>query len=149
MLVELLLSLLERDVVPVVPSRGSVGSSGDLAPLAHLALVLIGEGEAFSQGRRMPGGDALRGAGLQPVELAEKEGLALINGTHLMAACGGLALLEADVYWACRAGGGAVARGLHGLHGAVRRPHPRAASVSTASAGSPRACAIFCPGARS
>jgi histidine ammonia-lyase len=94
-LVELLLSLLERDVVPVVPSKGSVGSSGDLAPLAHLALVLIGEGEAFFGGHRMPGADALRLAGLQPVELAEKEGLALINGTHLMAACGGLAVLEA------------------------------------------------------
>ena len=94
-LVDLLLSLLQRDVVPVVPSRGSVGSSGDLAPLAHLALVLIGEGEAFWQGERMPGGDALRRAGLEPVVLAEKEGLALINGTHLMASCGGLALLEA------------------------------------------------------
>ena len=81
--------------MPVVPRRGSVGSSGDLAPLAHLALVLIGEGEAFWQGERMPGGDALRRAGLEPVVLAEKEGLALINGTHLMASCGGLALLEA------------------------------------------------------
>src|SRR6478609_9412459 len=92
-LVDLLLSLLQRDVVPVVPSRGSVGSSGDLAPLAHLALVLIGEGEAFWEGERMSGGDALRRAGLEPVVLAEKEGLALINGTHLMASCGGLALL--------------------------------------------------------
>jgi histidine ammonia-lyase len=81
--------------VPVVPSKGSVGSSGDLAPLAHLALVLIGEGEAFVEGDRVPGADALRRAGLEPVELAEKEGLALINGTHLMAAAGGLALLEA------------------------------------------------------
>jgi histidine ammonia-lyase len=94
-LVELLLALLERDVVPVIPSRGSVGSSGDLAPLAHLALVLIGEGEAFVEGERMPGADALRRTGLAPVELAEKEGLALINGTHLMAACGGLAAVEA------------------------------------------------------
>ncbi|MEO9174054.1 MAG: aromatic amino acid lyase, partial [Gaiellales bacterium] len=94
-LVELLLALLTRDVVPVVPSRGSVGSSGDLAPLAHLALVLIGEGEAFVAGERMPAADALRRTGLEPVELAEKEGLALINGTHLMAACGGLAAVEA------------------------------------------------------
>ena len=71
-LVELLLALLERDVVPVVPSRGSVGSSGDLAPLAHLALVLIGEGEAFLEGARMPAADALRRAGLEPVELARR-----------------------------------------------------------------------------
>ena len=94
-LVELLLGLLERDVVPVVPSRGSVGSSGDLAPLAHLALVLIGEGEALAGGERMPGAAALARAGLSPVALQAKEGLALINGTHLMAAAGGLALRDA------------------------------------------------------
>ena len=94
-LVELLHALLARDVTPVIPSKGSVGSSGDLAPLAHLALVLIGEGEAVVEGERMPGADALRRVGLEPVELAEKEGLALINGTHLMAACGGLAIVEA------------------------------------------------------
>ena len=93
--VELLLGLLERDVVPVIPARGSVGSSGDLAPLAHLALVLIGEGEATLAGERMPGADALARAGLAPVTLAAKEGLALINGTHLMAAVGGLALRDA------------------------------------------------------
>jgi histidine ammonia-lyase len=94
-LVELLLGLLERDVVPVIPSRGSVGSSGDLAPLAHLGLVLIGEGEALVGGERMPGGAALARAGLAPVTLAAKEGLALINGTHLMAAAGGLAVRDA------------------------------------------------------
>jgi histidine ammonia-lyase len=94
-LVELLLGLLERDVVPVIPSRGSVGSSGDLAPLAHLALVLIGEGEALLGGERMPGAGALARAGLSPVTLQAKEGLALINGTHLMAAAGGLALCDA------------------------------------------------------
>jgi histidine ammonia-lyase len=93
--VELLLALLERGVVPHVPSRGSVGSSGDLAPLAHLALVLIGEGEAVLDGERMPGHAALARAGLAPVTLVAKEGLALINGTHLMAAAGGLALRDA------------------------------------------------------
>jgi len=93
-LVELILQLLERDVVPVVPSRGSVGSSGDLAPLAHLALVLIGEGEATVGGERMPGAQALARAGLRPLTLTAKEGLALINGTHLMAAAGGLAVRE-------------------------------------------------------
>jgi histidine ammonia-lyase len=94
-LVELLLALLERGVVPIVPSRGSVGSSGDLAPLAHLALVLIGEGEALVGEERMPGAAALARAGLSPVALEAKEGLALINGTHLMAAAGGLALRDA------------------------------------------------------
>jgi histidine ammonia-lyase len=94
-IVELLLAMLERDVVPVVPSRGSVGSSGDLAPLAHLALVLVGEGEAVADGERMPGADALTRAGLEPVTLGPKDGLALINGTHLMATAGGLAALEA------------------------------------------------------
>ena len=93
--VELLLGLLERDVVPVIPARGSVGSSGDLAPLAHLGLVLIGEGEATVAGKRLPGAAALDAAGLAPVALAAKEGLALINGTHLMAAAGGLALRDA------------------------------------------------------
>ena len=94
-LVELLLALLERGVVPVIPSRGSVGSSGDLAPLAHLGLVLIGEGEAIVEDERLPGGAALARVGLGPVTLAAKEGLALINGTHLMAAVGGLALRDA------------------------------------------------------
>ena len=93
--VELLLGLLERGVTPVVPSRGSVGSSGDLAPLAHLALVLVGEGEAKVDGERLAGAQALSRAGLEPVELSAKEGLALINGTHLMAAAGGLAILAA------------------------------------------------------
>jgi histidine ammonia-lyase len=95
-LVELLDGLLDRGVVPVVPSRGSVGSSGDLAPLAHLALVLIGEGEATVDGSGpLPGGEALDRAGLRALELAAKEGLALINGTHLMAAAGTLAQREA------------------------------------------------------
>jgi histidine ammonia-lyase len=94
-LVELLQALLERDIVPVIPSKGSVGSSGDLAPLAHLALVLMGEGEAIVGGERLPGAEALSRSDLQPVALSAKEGLALINGTHLMAAAGGLAVREA------------------------------------------------------
>lgn len=79
----------------MVPARGSVGASGDLAPLAHLALVLIGEGEVWHEGRRLPGNEALRAAGLEPLRLDAKEGLALINGTHVMEACGALALAEA------------------------------------------------------
>ncbi|HYM58469.1 MAG TPA: histidine ammonia-lyase [Solirubrobacteraceae bacterium] len=93
--VELLHALLEHGVVPVVPSKGSIGSSGDLAPLAHLALVLVGEGEAVVAGERLGGATALARAGLAPLRLAPKEGLALINGTHLMAAAGGLAVREA------------------------------------------------------
>jgi len=95
-LVELVLALLERGVTPVIPSKGSVGSSGDLAPLAHLGLVLIGEGEATIDGQELPGGEALTRAGLEPVSLSAKEGLAIINGTHLMAAAGGLAVRDAQ-----------------------------------------------------
>lgn len=94
--VELLARMLNAGVVPAVPSRGSVGASGDLAPLAHLALVLIGEGEAWHGGASRPGGEALRAAGLAPIALAAKEGLALINGTHLMCALGALAMHDID-----------------------------------------------------
>ncbi|HLK42576.1 MAG TPA: histidine ammonia-lyase [Thermoleophilia bacterium] len=94
--VERLLELLHRDVVPVVPSRGSLGASGDLAPLAHLALVLVGEGFARGRdGRPQAGADALAAAGLEPLELAAKEGLSLINGTQFMAAIGALVCARA------------------------------------------------------
>jgi histidine ammonia-lyase len=93
---DLLLAMLDRGVVAVIPERGSVGASGDLAPLAHLALVLIGEGEAWLEGRRMPGGEALRRARLAPVVLAPKEGLALVNGTQAMTAVGLHALARAE-----------------------------------------------------
>ncbi|MAY75136.1 MAG: histidine ammonia-lyase [Phycisphaerae bacterium] len=84
--VERLIDMLNAGVTPSVPEVGSVGASGDLAPLAHIALVLIGEGEARVNGKTIPGAEAMRAAGLEPVELEAKEGLALINGTHLMAA---------------------------------------------------------------
>ncbi len=93
--VELLLALLERGVVPLVPSRGSVGASGDLAPLAHLSLPLVGEGEAWVEGERLSGADALARVGLEPVELAAKEGLSLVNGTQFMAATLALGLVRA------------------------------------------------------
>jgi histidine ammonia-lyase len=98
---DLVIAMLERGVVPVVPERGSVGASGDLAPLAHLALVLIGEGEATLDApdaapERLPGREALRRAGLAPVVLQAKEGLALVNGTQAMTAVGTLALLRAE-----------------------------------------------------
>jgi histidine ammonia-lyase len=87
-----LAELLNRDVIPVIPEKGSVGASGDLAPLSHLANVLLGEGEAFHKGERLPGGEALKRAGLQPVRLSFKEGLALNNGTTQMLATAALAL---------------------------------------------------------
>jgi len=93
--VELLCEMLNRRVYPVVPEKGSVGASGDLAPLAHLALSLIGEGEAFFEAQRMTSADALRRAQLKPLQLEAKEGLALLNGTQAMHAVGGLALLRA------------------------------------------------------
>ncbi|HVP75713.1 MAG TPA: histidine ammonia-lyase [Gaiellaceae bacterium] len=93
--VELLLACLERGVLPVVPSRGSVGASGDLAPLAHLALPLVGEGEAFVEGERLPGFEALTRVGLEPIRPAAKEGLSLINGTQFMTAFAALGLVRA------------------------------------------------------
>src|SRR6516225_5711649 len=94
--IELLCEMLNRRVYPVVPEKGSVGASGDLAPLAHLALNLIGEGEAFLEGKRMASAEVLRRAQLKPVQLEAKEGLALLNGTQAMHAVGGLALLRAQ-----------------------------------------------------
>jgi histidine ammonia-lyase len=94
--IDVLLAMLQRGVSPVIPEKGSVGASGDLAPLAHLALVVIGEGEAFYRGERMPGAEALRLAGIEPIQLEAKEGLALLNGTQAMCAVGGLMLHRAS-----------------------------------------------------
>ncbi|MFC4728849.1 HAL/PAL/TAL family ammonia-lyase [Coralloluteibacterium thermophilus] len=91
-----LVDLMNAGVVPVVPRLGSVGASGDLSPLSHLAIVLLGGGEAFHQGRRMPGAEALAAAGLEPVRLSYKEGLALNNGTAQMLATAVLALAALD-----------------------------------------------------
>ena len=93
--VELLLACLNRGVLPHVPARGSVGASGDLAPLAHLALPLVGEGRAWYRGELLDGATALERAGLEPVRLVAKEGLSLINGTQFMAAQGALLLVRA------------------------------------------------------
>jgi histidine ammonia-lyase len=94
--IDMLCEMLNHRVHPVVPEKGSVGASGDLAPLAHLALTLIGEGEAFLSGKRMPSEEALRQAGLKPVRLEAKEGLALLNGTQAMHAVGGLSMWRAQ-----------------------------------------------------
>ncbi len=89
-----LIELLNRGICPVVPEQGSVGASGDLAPLAHLSLVLIGQGEALYRGKRMSGLDALRNCNLEPLELEAGEGLALVNGTQMMTAIGGLSVYD-------------------------------------------------------
>jgi len=93
--IQLLCEMLNHRVHPIVPEKGSVGASGDLAPLAHLALSLIGEGEAFFDGKRMESGEALKRAKLKPMQLEAKEGLALLNGTQAMHAVGGLSILRA------------------------------------------------------
>jgi histidine ammonia-lyase len=95
-LIEQMNEMLNRDVVPVVYEHGSVGASGDLAPLAHVALAVIGRGEAFLRGRRMNARSALEARGLAPYELQPKEGLSLINGTEVMAATGALTVLRAE-----------------------------------------------------
>ena len=126
-----LAELLNRNIIPVIPEKGSVGASGDLAPLSHLAMVLLGEGEAFYQGERISGAEALRRAGMKPVRLSFKEGLALNNGTAQMLATAALALdriekllLTADLAAAMSldafAGrSGALRAEVHAL-----RPHP-------------------------
>lgn len=93
---DLLVALLNRGVTPVVPRQGSVGASGDLAPLAHMTLTLIGEGEALYRGERMPSARALQLAGLEPIELGAKEGLALVNGTEVMTGIAALCQLRAE-----------------------------------------------------
>jgi histidine ammonia-lyase len=91
-----MVEMLNRDLVPVVPEQGSLGASGDLAPLAHLALPLLGRGELFESGTRTPAAEALERAGLEPIELRAKEGLALVNGTQGMLAIGILAADRVD-----------------------------------------------------
>ncbi|MGB3058979.1 MAG: histidine ammonia-lyase [Anaerolineae bacterium] len=130
--IEFLLRLLERGVHPVVPRQGSLGASGDLAPLAHVSLVLIGLCEAEVQGEILPGAAALARVDLAPLTLQAKEGLALTNGTGLMAALGCLAVAEAEN--AARVADIAGCLSLEALHGTTRafdarihaaRPHPR------------------------
>ncbi len=95
-LIEKLIEMLDRGVTPVIPEKGSVGASGDLAPLAHLARTVIGEGEAFFDGQRLASAAALERAQIEPLQLEVKEGIALLNGTQAMAAVGGLALWRAE-----------------------------------------------------
>ena len=126
-----LLELLSRDLLPVVPGQGSVGASGDLAPFAHLALPLIGEGQLRVQGQARPAAEVLASAGLEPLKLAPKEGLSLLNGTEGMLAMGVLALHRAEQL--ARAADAACALAVEALMGSARpflpevhelRPHP-------------------------
>ncbi len=130
--IEALLALLHHGVLPCIPQKGSLGSSGDLAPLAHLALVLIGGGEALLEGERLPGAEALRRAGLEPVTLLAKEGLALLNGTAVMTAIGCLTTYDAEIV--THAADIAGAMSLEAMEGTgeaydprlhLARPHPR------------------------
>ncbi|MFH1928652.1 MAG: histidine ammonia-lyase [Chloroflexota bacterium] len=113
-----LIAMINLGVYPCIPCKGSLGASGDLAPLAHMALVLIGEGEAFFQGERSPGGEVMRRAGLTPATLVAKEGLALTNGTAMMAAIGALVTEQAERL--SRAADIAGAMSLEALHGTPR-----------------------------
>jgi len=124
---ETLLAMLHRGVLPVIPSQGSVGASGDLAPLAHLAQVVIGEGEAIFEGRKLPGGEAMRAAGLSPLILEAKEGLALLNGTQAMLALLALALRAAEI--AVDVADVACALSLDALRGSPTAFDPRIAAV--------------------
>jgi histidine ammonia-lyase len=136
---ERLCELLAAGVHPVIPARGSVGASGDLAPLAHLALGMMGEGDAEYQGETMPALEALRRAKLQPLVLEAKEGLTLLNGTQHMTAVGGLTVYDAEI--TCRIADLAGAMSLEALKGTARafdprvvaaRPHPGQIAVATA-----------------
>ena len=120
--VELLIECLNRGVLPRVPSRGSVGASGDLAPLAHLALPLVGEGQAWFDDVLLPGAEALEAAGLELITLSAKEGLSLINGTQFMAAMGALALVRA--WRLARVADLACALSLEALQGSRTSFHP-------------------------
>jgi histidine ammonia-lyase len=147
-IVEALVGLLDAGVVPVIPEHGSVGASGDLAQLAHLALPLLGEGEVLVDGRRMPAAEGLRLAGLEPLTLSYKEGLSLVNGTEGMLALACLAVADAEALAAMA--DLACAMSIEGLLGTDRpfqarvhelRPHPgqldSAANLRGLLAGSP------------
>ncbi|MDI7276326.1 MAG: histidine ammonia-lyase [Anaerolineae bacterium] len=130
--VERLLAALNAGVHPIIPEKGSLGASGDLAPLAHMALVLVGQGEARYRGEVLPGGEALRRAGLEPLLLGAKEGLALTNGTAFMTAIGVLVTARAErVAQVADVAGALSCEALHGTPRAFDprihavRPHPR------------------------
>ncbi len=131
LVIDTLLQVLNSGILPIIPEQGSVGASGDLAPLSHLVLALIGEGEVTVGADRLPARKALDRAGISPILLAAKEGLALINGTQMITAIGTLALLEAtEVAVAADIAGACTLEALKGSHHAFEerihslRPHP-------------------------
>lgn len=137
--VQLMLDMLNAGVTPLVPSQGSLGASGDLAPLSHMILVLLGEGEALYQGKQYSGAEAMRLAGLQPVQLSAKEGLALINGTQIMLALLVLAVVDAfELQQAALVTASLTAQALRGIQAAydprVSQVRPHAGQIA-ASAG--------------
>jgi histidine ammonia-lyase len=137
-IVELLIELLNRGVCPIIPERGSVGASGDLAPLSHVALLLIGEGDALIDGERMSAAAALAKVGLEPVVLQAKEGLALNNGTQVQTGIGTLALLAAERALETAEVAGAMSlEGLKGTPDAFReelqRARPHAGQATSAA----------------
>ncbi|MCP4220360.1 MAG: histidine ammonia-lyase [bacterium] len=130
-LIEMLLQMLNKHIYPYIPSQGSVGASGDLAPLSHLALAIMGEGECFKDGKRIPSIDALKAKNIKPLTLQGKEGLGLINGTQMMASFGCLVVEEANILLKSAQIAGAMS--LEALKGTARafdakihalRPHP-------------------------
>ncbi|MCK4763426.1 MAG: histidine ammonia-lyase [Candidatus Aminicenantes bacterium] len=130
-LIEFLVQLLNKKVYPYIPSQGSVGASGDLAPLAHLALVIMGEGECLEEGKRLPADEVLAKKGLKPLKLLAKEGLGLINGTQMMSAIGCLVVADAELLLKNAQVAGSMS--LEALKGTARafdekihalRPHP-------------------------
>ncbi|MBN2795358.1 MAG: histidine ammonia-lyase [Clostridia bacterium] len=133
-----LIEMINKGVYPVIPEKGSLGASGDLAPLSHMVLVLIGMGEAFVDGKRVPGSVAMEKAGLTPVELTSKEGLALINGTQVMTAVGCLAVY--DAYQLCKLADISAALSIEALSGItdafdprIHKVRPHKGQMSTAS----------------
>jgi len=140
-IVETLLALLERDLIPVIPGQGSVGASGDLAPLAHLAAVLLGLGEAWYRGERVAAADALRRAEIAPLALEAKEGLALLNGTQISTALALRALVDLENVLAAALVAGALT-----IDAALGSTRPAA---MPRSARSPRRCGACWRGARS
>jgi len=125
--VEQLVMLLNKDIYPVIPSKGSVGSSGDLAPLSHMAAVLLGEGMVVSNGKEVPSTPVLKAAGINPIVLEAKEGLALINGTQAMTAVAVLTLYDAGILM--KTADIAAAMSLEALHGTRAAFDPRIAMI--------------------
>lgn len=136
--VQLLVDLLNKGVTPVIPEKGSLGASGDLAPLSHMVLVMLGKGHAYYKGEKLTGAEALKKAGIEAIKLSAKEGLALINGTQVMTAVGGLALYDAKKIMAISDISAALSiEGLRGITDAyderIHLARPHKGQVNTAS----------------